>query len=135
MRKVQSQSTSNPCSISQAASVAALDGDHGCVRDMCAAFQRRHDYLVNALSEIDGVHCLPADGAFYAFASFEGVLARRPELADDRALAAAMLEEVGVAMVPGTAFGLPGHLRLSYATSMAQLELAVARIAEFAANG
>ncbi|MEM9302582.1 MAG: pyridoxal phosphate-dependent aminotransferase [Pseudomonadota bacterium] len=135
MRKVQSQSTSNPCSISQAASAAALDGDHGPVSAMGAAFKERHDYVVGALNGIEGIRCLPADGAFYAFASFEGLLARRPEFPDDVALAGALLEGAGVAMVPGTAFGMPGHLRLSYATSMAQLEAAMARLGEFAAGG
>ena len=67
------------CLLPQAAAVAALDGDHGCVAKMCAAFRQRHDYVVDALNRIDGVHCLAADGAFYAFASFEGVLARRPD--------------------------------------------------------
>ena len=128
MSKVQSQSTSGACSISQAAAAAALNGPQDCVTEMCAEFKKRHDYLIHALDEIDGVDCLECDGAFYAFPSFAQVIDRLPDVRDDVELASWFLENAGVAMVPGSAFGAPGHLRLSFATSMENLENCIARI-------
>jgi aspartate aminotransferase len=128
MKKVQGQSTSNPCSVSQAASIAALNGDQACLTPMIEAYKSRHDYFIPALNDLPGVSCLPADGAFYAFASFSDAIASRPHLADDVELAGELLEQAGVAGVPGTAFGAPGYLRFSYATSMQQLEQAIARL-------
>jgi aspartate aminotransferase len=128
MSKVQSQSTSGACTISQAAATAALDGPQQCVEDMRLEFKRRYEYLVKALNAIEGVECPECEGAFYAFPSFEAVIERMPEIRDDVELAAWLLEHAGVAMVPGTAFGAPGHLRLSFATSMENLENCVARI-------
>ena len=128
MRKVQSQSTSNPCSISQAAATAALNGPQDCVATMRKAFKKRHSYLVNALNELPGVSCPPADGAFYAFPSFQEVIDRLEDINDDPALAEWFLEQAGVAMVPGSAFGAPGHLRLSFATSMKNLKEAISRL-------
>ena len=128
MSKVQSQSTSGACSISQAAATAALDGPQQCVEDMRLEFKRRYEYLVKALNAIEGVECPECEGAFYAFPSFEAVIERMPEIRDDVELAAWLMEHAGVAMVPGTAFGAPGHLRLSFATSMENLENCVARI-------
>jgi len=128
MAKVQSQSTSGACSISQAAAAAALDGPQDCVRDMRNEFKRRYQYLVAALNGIEGIDCPECDGAFYAFPSFEAVIERLPDIRDDVELAAWLLEHAGVAMVPGTAFGAPGRLRLSFATSMENLEVCVARI-------
>ncbi|HSM68352.1 MAG TPA: aminotransferase class I/II-fold pyridoxal phosphate-dependent enzyme, partial [Xanthomonadales bacterium] len=128
MAKVQSQSTSGACSISQAAATAALDGPQQCVEDMRLEFKRRYEYLVKALNDIEGVECPECDGAFYTFPSFEAVIERMPDVRDDVELAAWLLEHAGVAMVPGTAFGAPGHLRLSFATSMENLENCVARI-------
>ncbi|GGC01279.1 aminotransferase [Marinobacterium zhoushanense] len=130
MKKVQSQSTSNPTSISQVASQAALEGDQECVKEMVKAFKERHDYVVSALNEIEGVECIPADGTFYAFPSFQKVIDARPEFADDIALAEYLLTEAGVALVPGSAFGAPGNLRLSFATSMDVLKDAIGRIAK-----
>ncbi|WP_246589978.1 pyridoxal phosphate-dependent aminotransferase [Marinobacterium ramblicola] len=130
MKKVQSQSTSNPTSISQVASQAALEGDQECVKEMVKAFKERHDYVVSALNEIEGVECIPADGTFYAFPSFQKVIDSRPEFADDIALAEYLLTEAGVALVPGSAFGAPGNLRLSFATSMDVLKDAIGRIAK-----
>ncbi len=129
MRKIQGQSTSNPCSIAQAAAVAALNGDQGCVVDMCHAFRERHDWLVPALNEIDGVSCAPGQGAFYVFADFSAAI-ERLNLADDLALAEHLLESAGVATVPGTAFGGPGHLRLSFACDLETLKEAVTRISQ-----
>jgi len=128
MRKIQGQSTSNPCSISQAAAVAALDGDQSCVADMCEAFKERHDWLVPALNDLPGIRCLPAQGAFYVFAQVDEAITALG-LADDQAFAEHLLEH-GVATVPGSAFGAPGHIRLSFACDLATLKTAVERIAE-----
>ena len=128
MKKVQSQSTSNPASISQVAAEAALNGDQGCVTDMVKEFKKRHDYVVDALNELPGVSCNPSQGTFYAFPNVEAAIAAIPGVKDDVEFANHMLQEVGVAMVPGSAFGLEGHMRLSYATSMEQLQEAMARL-------
>lgn len=128
MKKIQSQSTSNPTSISQVAAQAALEGPQQCVAEMVKAFKARHDYVLDALNAIDGVECIAADGTFYAFPSFQGVIDQREEFADDLALAEYLLIEAGVALVPGSAFGAPGNLRLSFATSMEVLEEAIGRI-------
>lgn len=130
MKKVQSQSTSNPCSIAQAAAVAALNGGMACVEEMVVAFKERHAFVVNALNQIPGVECIPADGTFYAFPSFQAIIDSREEFADDIALAEYLLTDAGVALVPGSAFGAPGNMRLSFATSMNILEDAIARIAK-----
>ncbi len=129
MKKIQSQSTSNPASISQAAAEAALNGDQQCVRDMVAAFRERHDWLVEALNRLPGVECLPGDGTFYAFPSFHAVIEAMPDVDDDVALAEKLIEKANVALVPGSAFGAPGHMRLSFATSLDVLREAVDRIA------
>lgn len=128
MKKVQSQSTSNPTSISQAASVAALNGDQGCIAEMLKAFEQRHAFVVERLNGIDGISCLPSDGTFYSFPDVRGVV-EKLGLADDTALGEYLLNEAGVAVVPGSAFGLSGHIRLSFATSMENLEQALERIA------
>jgi len=127
MKKVQSQSTSNPCSISQAASLAALTGDQSCIAQMLTAFKERHDYLVGALNEIPGFDCLPGAGTFYAFPNVSGAI-QAHGLADDAALTELLLNEAGVAVVPGSAFGAPGYIRLSFACSLDTLKEAVARI-------
>jgi aspartate aminotransferase len=128
MKKIQSQSTSNPNSIAQVAAQAALEGPQECVAMMVSAFRQRHEFVVNALNQIDGVDCIRADGTFYAFPSFHQVIAARPEFTDDVALAEFLLQEAGVALVPGSAFGAPGNMRLSFATSLSVLEEAVSRI-------
>ena len=128
MRKVQGQSTSGACSIAQAAAVAALEGPQDCVAEMRTEYKRRYAYLLEALNNIEGVECEESDGAFYAFPSFKQVIDGMDDVRDDVELAAWMLEHAGVAMVPGTAFGAPGHLRLSYATSMENLQECVRRI-------
>ena len=128
MRKVQGQSTSGACSISQAAATAALEGPQDCLIDMRVEYKRRYEYLLDALNAIDGIECEDCDGAFYAFPSFKGVIDRMPDIRDDVELASWMLENAGVGMVPGTAFGAPGHLRLSYATSMENLQSCIERI-------
>lgn len=128
MKKVQSQSTSNPCSIAQAAAKEALDGDQSCVAEMVVAFKERHEYLVAALNEIPGVECIPADGTFYAFPSFQAVIDGSDKFDDDIALAEYLLQDAGVALVPGSAFGAPGNMRLSFATSLDVLKDAMSRI-------
>jgi aspartate aminotransferase len=130
MRKVQGQVTSGASSISQAAAAAALEGPQDCVADMRTEYKRRYEYLVAALNQIDGIECAGCDGAFYLFPSFKAVIARMEGIRDDVELAAWMLEHAGVAMVPGTAFGAPGHLRLSFATSMENLQTCISRITE-----
>lgn len=131
MKKIQSQSTSNPTSISQAASVEALNGDQGCVQTMLVEFKKRHDFVVEKLNQMQGITALETDGTFYVFPDISGVLANKPELTDDMDFAEALLVDKGVAVVPGTAFGLKNHIRLSIATSESNLQNALQRIAEF----
>ena len=128
MKKIQGQSTSNPTSISQVAAQAALEGDQECVKEMVKAFKQRHDYVVETLNNIEGVSCIAADGTFYAFPSFQQVIDNDDRFEDDIALAEFLLGEAGVALVPGSAFGAPGNMRLSFATSMEVLEDALTRI-------
>ena len=128
MRKVQSQSTSCPGSVSQAAAVAALAGPQDCVEDMRTAFHERYRFMHGALNDLPGVSCETCDGAFYAFPSFEEYIDGHDDVRDDVELAEFFLERAGVATVPGTAFGAPGHLRLSYAAGMEFLEDALARL-------
>jgi aspartate aminotransferase len=127
MTTIQSQSTSNACSVSQVAAIAALDGDQAVVAEMTAAYKGRHDYLVNALNEIPGFECRPGEGTFYAFPRVTGVL-QRLELGSDTELAEYLISEADVALVPGSAFGAPGYLRLSFACSLEVLQEAVRRI-------
>ena len=131
MKKTQSQSTSNPCSISQVAAEAALNGDQGCIAPMLKAFKERHDFVVGRLNAINGIKCLPSDGTFYAFADFREAIANRDGINNDLELADYLLNEAKVALVPGSAFGAEGYMRLSYATSMENLDQALSRI-EFA---
>ena len=128
MKKVQSQSTSNPASISQAAAEAALSGDQQCVKDMVKAFKERHDYVVDALNKLPGVTCAPSDGTFYAFPDFSGAIADMDGVESCTDLAAQLLETAEVALVPGSAFGAPGCLRLSFAVGMDTLVEAIGRI-------
>lgn len=128
MKKIQSQSTSNPCSIAQMAAQAALEGDQACVGEMVKAFKERHDFVVKALNEIDGVSCLEGDGTFYAFPDLSEAIAKRDDVNSDVELAEKLLGEAGVAIVPGSAFGTPNHARLSFATSMEVLEEALSRL-------
>jgi aspartate aminotransferase len=128
MKKIQSQSTSNPTSISQVAAQAALEGDQSCIAPMLQAFRERHDYVVAALNDIPGIDCLPADGTFYCFPRVQDVIDRLDEVNDDVALAAHLLDAAGVALVPGSAFGAPGYIRISFATGMDVLEDALGRL-------
>ena len=127
MSTVQGQSTSNAASMSQKAAIAALNGDQSCVATMNRAFKERHDYIVAALNTLPGVSCRPASGAFYAFADVSKAMVNL-KLKDDNAFAEHLINTVGVAVVPGSGFGAPGHMRLSYACSRETLEKAVERI-------
>lgn len=128
MKKAQSQSTSNPCSIAQYAAEAALEGGSACTKIMRDAYKKRHDYLVAELNNIPGFKCLPSDGTFYTFPCVEGLLNQNPAVTNDLELAEYLLMNADVAVIPGSAFGAPGFIRLSYATSMENLTAAVERI-------
>jgi aspartate aminotransferase len=127
MTDIQSQSTSNPNSIAQVAAEAALTGDQSCVAEMCAAFKRRHDALVADLNGVPGIRCLSGDGTFYAFPNVEGLM-QQLGVKTDLELSDLLLQKALVAVVPGSAFGSPGHLRLSFAASDKVLKDCVARI-------
>lgn len=128
MATIQGQSTSNASSISQKAAAAALNGDQSCVAKMTHAFKERRDFVVRALNAMPGVSCLPGDGTFYAFAEVSRAMAALG-CRDDNEFAELLLKDAGVAVVPGSGFGAPGHVRLSFATSMHTLEKALDRIA------
>jgi aspartate aminotransferase len=130
MKKVQSQSTSNPTSISQVASVAALNGGMDCVNDMLVHFKQRHDYVVAALNNIPGFKCIQGDGTFYAFPDISEAI-KLKGAKDDTEFASMLLNEADVALVPGSAFGAEGYIRLSFATSMEVLQKAIDRIEKF----
>ena len=134
MKKVQSQSTSNPASISQVAAQAALEGDQSCIATMVKAFKERHDFVVETLNAIPGVSCRPSDGTFYAFPNVQRVIDAKAGMKDDLDLAEHLITGVGVAMVPGTAFGAPGCIRLSFATSLEKLAEALRRFREAAST-
>ncbi len=133
MEILQSQSTSNPTSISQVAAQAALEGDQSCLEPMIKAFRERHTYVVDRFNKMPGLKCLSAGGAFYAFPDAREVIARlyaagKLKDATDLALSDYLLETVGVAVVPGSAFGADGYFRISFATSMENLRNALDRI-------
>ncbi|WP_420465808.1 pyridoxal phosphate-dependent aminotransferase [Panacagrimonas sp.] len=131
MADIQSQSTSNPTSISQVAAQTALDGDQTCVADMVTAFKARHDRLVADLNSVPGIQCAAGDGTFYVFPNVEGLI-RKLGVKDDLELSDKLLKEALVALVPGSAFGTPGHVRLSFATSDKVLQESVARLHKIA---
>lgn len=132
MRKVQSQSTSNPCSISQAATIAALDGDQRYLKDRAEAFKKRRDLVVGMLNDVPGLECPTPEGAFYVYPSCAGLMGKKtPDgktLESDLDVSTYLLESVGVAVVHGEAFGLSPHFRISYATSDDVLVEACGRI-------
>jgi len=130
MKKVQSQSTSNPTSIAQVAAQAALDGDQSCIQTMLKAFKERHNAVYERLSSLEGIECIPSQGTFYSFPSFQKIIDKNPAISNDVELGEFLLEKAGVALVPGSAFGAPGHMRLSFATSMENLQTALDRIAD-----
>ncbi len=128
MKKIQSQSTSNPASVSQAAAEEALNGPQDAIGEMLVHFKRRHDYVVERLNKIPGVSCLETNGTFYVFPSVSKAIDGIDGVKDDLEFSEYLIEKAGVALVPGTAFGLGGHVRLSIATSMESLEDALNRI-------
>jgi len=128
MRKIQSQSTSNPTSISQHAAVEAISGDQSCIDTMLVEFKKRHDMVVKELNTIDGVECMQSDGTFYVFPNVEKLIAKLDGIDNDLDFAEYLIEKAGVALIPGSAFGCPGHIRISIATSMENLENALKRI-------
>jgi aspartate aminotransferase len=128
MKKIQSQSTSNPTSISQVAAQAALEGPQTCIAEMLTAFKERHDYVVERLNNMQGIECLPTDGTFYCFPKVEEALTAIDGVNNDLELSEYLITEAGVALVPGTAFGLAGHVRISIATSKEKLQQALDRI-------
>ncbi|MDH5485008.1 MAG: pyridoxal phosphate-dependent aminotransferase [Gammaproteobacteria bacterium] len=132
MKKVQSQSTSNPTSISQVAAQAALEGDQSRLVEMNSAFRQRHDFVLEKLNAMPGVSSTASDGTFYIFPSFHAVM-EKMGIDDDVKLAEKLLAEAEVALVPGSAFGTQGHLRISFATDMQSLEKALERIGNFVA--
>ncbi|MDD9742667.1 MULTISPECIES: pyridoxal phosphate-dependent aminotransferase [Marinovum] len=138
MRKIQSQSTSNPCTISQWAAVEALTGPQDFLADNVTLFSGRRDLVVRMLNAAEGVTCPNPEGAFYVYPSIAGLIGKTSAggtvIADDEAFATALLEETGVAVVFGAAFGLSPNFRVSYATSEAQLEEACRRIQSFCAG-
>jgi len=131
IRKIQSQSTSNPSSISQAAAVEALNGQQNFIRERAEAFKERRDFVVSSLNNIKGINCLTPNGAFYVFPSCKGLLNKKTKLKTDTEFVQKLLEKSMVAVVQGSAFGLDGYFRISYATSMENLKKAIARIKDF----
>ena len=127
MTTIQGQSTSNASSISQKAATAALNGDQQCVTEMNAAFKQRHDFIVAGLNTLPGVSCLPGAGTFYAFADVRGAM-RNLGMRDDNTFCEFLLNQALVAVVAGSGFGCPGHMRLSFACSMELLEKTIQRL-------
>lgn len=130
MKTIQSQSTSNPCSIAQHAAVAALNGGQESVHEMVSAFHQRHDYVANRLLNIPGIEVIPADGTFYIFPNIQSFIEKRG-YANDMEFAEKLLHEVGLALVPGSAFGSEGCIRLSFATGIDTLKDALNRLQRF----
>ena len=133
--KIQSQSTTNPSSISQAAAVEALNGTQDFIKQRAKSFQERRDYVVKTLNEIEGIECLNPDGAFYVFPSCKGLIGKKESngnvIKKDTDFVQSLLENNDVAVVQGSAFGLEGFFRISYATSMENLKKAMEKISSF----
>ena len=124
MKTIQSQSTSNPSSISQYAALAAIEGDQSFIKDVVKTLKQRHDFVYKALLEIDGIKCLPCQGTFYILPKIQDVMARLG-INSDVEFSEFLIEKAQVAVVPGSAFGAPGYIRVSFATSMENLEKAM----------
>mgnify|MGYP001437330425 CR=1 FL=1 len=129
--KIQSQSTSNPSSVSQAAAVEALNGTQDFIKERSDAFKERRDFVFNSLNNIKGISCLKPNGAFYVFPSCKKLLSKKTKLKTDSEFVEKLLEKANVAVVQGSAFGLDGYFRISYATSMENLKIAMGRIKSF----
>ncbi len=128
MKKIQSQSTSNPNSIAQAAAIAALNGKQDFIKDSVNIFKERHDFLIGELKKISGINVLKSEGTFYSFPDMNNIINRLESISNDIELAQFFLDKAEVAMVPGSAFGVPGCMRISFATSMENIKEAVKRI-------
>lgn len=128
MKKIQSQSTSNPTSISQFATEAALNGDQTCIKTMTEAYKERHDYILDALRQIPGIECNPSDGTFYSFPNVEQLIKNSDKISNDIEFTEFLLNEAEIAVIPGSAFGAPGYIRISYATSMEKIKEAMKRM-------
>lgn len=128
MQKIQSQSTSNPTSIAQVAAQAALEGDQSYIKESNKIFKKRHDYMHKELNKIEGIECHASEGTFYIFPNFQGVIDRMDDMNNDIELAEFLLEKGEIALVPGSAFGAPGYMRISFATSMENLEKSMQRL-------
>jgi len=131
IRKIQSQSTSNPSSISQAAAVEALNGTQKFIKKRANSFKVRRNFVVNSLNSIEGISCLKPNGAFYVFPNCKKLLGNKTKLKTDTDFVKKLLEKSNVAVVQGSAFGLDGYFRISYATSMQKLKIAMSRIKSF----
>ena len=129
--KIQSQSTSNPTSISQAAAVEALNGVQDFIKKRADSFKERRDFVVDSLNSIKGISCKRPEGAFYVFPSCKKLLGKKMKLKSDKEFVEKLLEKSEVAVVQGSAFGLDGYFRISYATSMENLRKAMDRIKSF----
>ena len=132
--KIQSQSTSNPTSISQAAAVEAQNGTQNFIEERANSFKERRDFVVESLNNINGIKCLKPEGAFYVFPSCKKLLGKKTKLKTDKDFVEKLLEKSEVAVVQGSAFGLDGYFRISYATSMENLKKAMERIKSFCNN-
>ena len=134
MKKIQSQSTSNPNSIAQAAAVAALNGKQDFIKECVNIYKERHDVMIKLLKEIDGIKVLESEGTFYTFPDMNNAIKRIKKISNDIELAEFFLEEAGVAMVPGSAFGAPGCMRISFATNMENIKEGIKRIKDVLSN-
>jgi len=134
MKKIQSQSTSNPNSIAQAAAVSALNGKQDFIKECVSTFKERHDFIIKALKEIDGIEILKSEGTFYTFPDMSNIINRLQNISNDIELAEFFIEEAGVVMVPGSAFGVPECMRISFATSMENIKEGMRRIKDVLLN-
>ena len=134
MKKIQSQSTSNPNSIAQAAAVAALNGKQDFIKECVNIYKERHDIIIKLLKEIDGIEILESEGTFYTFPDMNNIINRLQNISNDIELAEFFIEEAGVAMVPGSAFGVPGCMRISFATNMENIKEGIRRIKDILLN-
>jgi aspartate aminotransferase len=133
MKTIQSQSTSNPCSIAQYAATTALGGGKEIIAQRCAEFYKRHQYVYQRLNDIQDIHVIPADGTFYIFPSVQSVIEARG-FKNDMTFSEQLLLKTGLAIVPGSAFGTEGCIRLSFATDMATLQDAMNRLEQFVSS-
>lgn len=134
MKNVQSQNTSSPTTVSQFAAEAALSGKQDCVGMMTKAYKERHDFVIEALKKMPGIECIPSDGTFYTLPSIKKLLNKRKNVSNDFEFAELLLQQAGMAVVPGGAFGAPGHIRLCYTVSMQNLTEAMQRLSKFVAE-